>query len=268
MSSRLFSAGLQSAFLLVPALALPLHRARAQAPTLPFAIGERLEYLARAPKGLRGHAQMWIEGPESVRGVPTMVLRFSFTTKIGFVRVSDRSSSWLDPVRFAALRFSKDEVRFMARHSEREEMDPLTQRWTAADGRAGRSASSFPLDELSFIYLIRTLDMAKDSSIVLDRHFDEARNPTVIRSLGRSRVVTPAGSFATREYEMRVRDARNYRGDGVIRFSVSDDPCRRPVRIESTIPDAGTVTMTLASAQPAIAACASSGAAAIAATTH
>ena len=55
---------------------------------------------------------------------------------------------------------------------------------------------------------------------------------------------------------MRVRDARNYKGEVVIRFSFSDDACRRPVRIESTIPEAGTVVMTLASAVPAIAACA------------
>ena len=261
MSLSSNSATLRSALLLAPAFALSSAPAQAQRSTLPFAIGERLEYVARAPKGLRGYAQMWIEGPKEVRGVQTMVLRFAFSTRLGFVQVSDRTASWLDPIRFAALRFWKDEVRFMARHSERVEIEPRAQRWTAEDGRSGESPSAFPLDELSFIYWIRMLDMAKDSSLVLNRHFDPARNPTVIRSLGRSRVATPAGSFATREYEMRVRDTRNYRGEGVIRFSVSDDACRRPVRIESTIPEAGTVTMTLASVLPAIAACTPSAAA-------
>ena len=63
----------------------------------------------------------------------------------------------------------------------------------------------------------------------------------------------------TRDVEMRVRDTRNYKGEGVIRFSFSDDACRRPVRIASTIPEAGTVTMTLASASPAVAACSPEG---------
>jgi hypothetical protein len=246
---------LRSALLLAPLVALSSPSAAAQAPVLPFAVGERLEYAARAPHGLRGKATMWIEGPESVRGVPTMVLRFAFSTRIGFVQISDRTASWLDPIRFAAMRFSKDELRFMARHSELVQIDPAEQQWSAADGRSGRSPSSVPLDELSFIYWIRTLELAKDSTLVLERHFDPARNPTVIRSLGRSTVETGAGRFATREYEMRVRDTRNYRGEGVIRFSVSDDPCRRPVRIESAIPDAGRVVLTLASATPAIAGC-------------
>jgi hypothetical protein len=255
MSLRSSSTTLRSVLLFAPVIALSSPSAGAQAPALPFAIGERLEYAARAPHGLRGKATMWIEGPETVRGVPTMVLRFAFKTRVGFVTISDRTTSWLDPVRFAAMRFSKDEVRFMARHSELVQLDPGAQRWSAADGRSGESPSSVPLDELSFIYWIRTLDMVKDSSLVLQRHFDPARNPTTVRSLGRSTVETGAGHFATREYEMRVRDARNYRGEGVIRFSVSDDACRRPVRIESTIPDAGRVVLTLASATPVIAGC-------------
>jgi hypothetical protein len=117
------------------------------------------------------------------------------------------------------------------------------------------SPSSQPLDELSFIYWLRTLTLDSDSAFTVERHFDAARNPTVIRSLGRGRVETALGTFATREVEMRVRDARNYQGEGVIRFSFSDDACRRPVRIESTIPDAGRVVMTLSGASPEVAAC-------------
>jgi hypothetical protein len=38
---------------------------------------------------------------------------------------------------------------------------------------------------------------------------------------------------------MRVRDARRYHGEGVIRVYLSDDRCRLLLRLESSVPDAG-----------------------------
>lgn len=247
---------LRPSLLAVGALVLGAPASSAQAHPLPFAVGERLEYAARAPHGLKGKATMWIEGPETVRGVETMVLHFDFATRIGFVKISDRTTSWLDPLQFAALRFDKQELRFMARHTEHVELEPQSREWTESDGLTGRSPTTQPLDELSFIYWLRTVSLGPDETLTMERHFDPARNPTVIRSIGRGRVETPLGTFATREVEMRVRDTRNYKGEGVIRFSFSDDACRRPVRIESTIPEAGTVVMTLAKASPVVSACA------------
>lgn len=254
--SRSFLLATPYVLLAATAVLAPAATSAAQGHPLPFASGERLEYVARAPHGLKGKATMWVDGPEAVRGVQTLVLRFDFATRVGFVRISDRTTSWLDPVRFAMRRYDKQEVRFMARHTEHVDVDPVTREWTEADGRTGRSPTSAPLDELSFIYWLRTMTLAPDSTMTVERHFDPARNPTIIRSLGPGHVETPLGTFATQEVEMRVRDARNYKGEGVIHFSFSDDPCRRPVRIESTIPDAGRVVMTLESASPVVAGCA------------
>ena len=222
---------------------------------LPFAIGEHLVYDAHAGPGLNGKADMWIEGPADVRGTPTMVLRFTFSARVGFLRVSDNTTSWLDPVRMASLRFTKEERHLLARRSEDVSIEPFARKWTAADGREGRTPSTSPLDELSFIYAVRTMALAEGGTLVLDRHFDPDRSPTTLRSLGSGNVTTTAGVFVTREVEMRVHDARNYRGEGVIRFSLRDDACRRPIRIESNIPGAGSVVLTLASAVPVIATC-------------
>jgi len=46
---------------------------------------------------------------------------------------------------------------------------------------------------------------------------------------------------------MRVRDPRRYRGEGVIRIHITDDRCRLPVRIQSTMPVVGTTVLTLES---------------------
>jgi hypothetical protein len=248
--------GRRVAGILVAVCALVTGTVGAQTPhALPFAVGEKLSYETRAGRTFSGRAEMWIEGPVDVQGTAAMVLRFTFSTKVGPFGVSDETTSWWDPVRRATLRFEKHERHLLARHTEDVAIDRASGHWRGADGREGDSPSEAPLDELSFIYFIRTLDQAGDATLQLSRHFDPDRNPTTIRFVGRDTVATPAGTFATREIEMRVRDAQHYKGEGVIRFSISDDVCRRPVRIESNIPGAGNVVMTLVAASPAVVEC-------------
>ncbi len=235
---------------------LPALLAAQFATPLPFAAGERLSYAAHAGRGRNGHGAMWIDGPVDVRGVSTITLRSEMSGGIGPIRVTDRASSSFDTERMASLRYSKVERSPLGGHTESVEIEPATRTWRAADGRNGISTSDQPLDELSFVYALRSMTLPDDGQLVLNRHFDASRNPTIIRSLGRGVVTTPAGTFATDEVEMRVRDPRRYHGEGIIRFSFSADACRRPVRIESNIPSAGTVVLTLTAAEPFIAACA------------
>jgi hypothetical protein len=214
-------------------------------PALPFAVGERLVYEGKV-RGIGGRGTMWVDGPVDVRGVPTYVLHFDFSARVGPLSVRQHSISWLDPDRMASLRFEKHERHLLVRREESVELYPEERRWRARDGQGGESPTSAPLDELSFIYFVRTLPFTSDSTLRFARHFDPERSPTLIRVLGREQVTTPAGSFGTVVVEMRVRDPQHYKGEGTIRFSISDDRCRLPVRIESNIPDAGTVVLTLA----------------------
>jgi hypothetical protein len=223
--------------------------------SLPFSNGERLVYNAHAGPGMNARAVMWVDGPLAMNGAQVWVLNSQIKGGFGPVKVTDRTTSWIDPDRMAIVRFQKEERNPLSRHTEEIEVDPDGRTWRTADGRVGTSPSGQPLDELSFIYMLRALKLPADSAVVFNRHFDPDRNPTIVRSLGAGVVHTKAGTFATREIEMRVRDARRYKGEGVIRISLSDDVCRRPVRIESRVPNAGKIVMELLSAEPEIAGC-------------
>jgi hypothetical protein len=215
---------------------------------LPFAPGERLTYAVRLSKlGVSGKGTMTVEAGPELRGRETVVLRFEVQARLGLVKVSDRTESWLDARRMAALRYHKRERRPLAGSDEAVEMFPDERRWRSEDGNAGESPTDAPLDELSFIYFVRTLPLEVDSVYRFDRHFDSARNPVTVRVLGRGTVETPAGSFRTLRVEMRVNDARRYHGEGVIRLDFTDDASRIPVRIESAIPIAGTAVLSLES---------------------
>ena len=131
---------------------------------LPFSVGEKLTYEVRVAKGGKvGTATMWIEGPVDVRGVSTYLLRFDSRIHIAFLSAVSRSSSWFDPLRGSSLRFFKHEQNPLAHHDESVDLFPDQKEWKTASGEVGQSPTSTPLDELSFMYFIRTLPMVPGS---------------------------------------------------------------------------------------------------------
>ena len=222
---------------------------RAPVSQRPFSVGERLTYGVRVGSmGAVGKGEMSVGGPVDVRGIEVLVLRSEMKAGVGFIKGTGLTQSWLDVDRMAALRFVKDERRIFSRHRDSVEVFPETRRWMAADRTSGATPTGAPLDELSFIYFIRTLPLTSDTTFEVSRHFDAERNPVGLRILGRETISTSAGEFETVAVEMRVKDPRHYRGEGVIRVHLTDDACRLPVRIESTIPDVGKTVLTLESA--------------------
>lgn len=214
---------------------------------LPFTAGEKLSYQVSLSNGNKvGTATMWIEGPVEVRGTNTLLLRFDSRIRYMLLPAVSRSSSWFDPVQGASLRFSKQERTPLSRHNEAFELFPAERRWKSEDGATGESPSNEPLDELSFMYFVRTLPMTPGTTYQFDRHFNPERNPITVSVIRREVIPTPMGELHTIRLEMRVRDPEHYEGEGIIRIHLSDDQCRLPVRIESTMPVIGTAVLTIA----------------------
>lgn len=212
----------------------------------PFSIGEKLTYEVRIANGNKvGSASMWVEGPEEIRGTSTYLLRFDSRIRVLLVPAVSRSSSWFDPVRRRSLRFLKHERNPLSREDESVDLFPDEKRWTSAEGDTGQSTTNSPLDELSFMYFIRTLPMTPGTTYSFNRYFDTARNPTVVKVIRREVIPTPMGELHVIRVEMVVRDPRHYKGDGVIRIHLTDDACRLPARIESAMPVIGTAVLTI-----------------------
>ena len=235
--------GLRVGFALVVPLAM-----RAQTTVaLPFSIGERLNYGVTVGSKHVGQGSMSIQGPEDVRGVATYLLKSEVRARIGPIKALDRADSWIDPARMSALRFRKRERRAFTGSDEQVELFPESQRWQTTRGDGGESPTNAPLDELSFIYFIRTLPLIPDTVYRVARHYDRERNPVEVRVVGRDTIRTEAGTFSTIIVEMHVRDAGRFHGDGVIRLHLTDDVCRIPVRIETSMPVIGSTVLTLES---------------------
>ncbi len=220
---------------------------------LPFRLGEVLEYQVESSRfGEIGTARMTVGGPVEVRGRSVLVLSMQTEGRVTFLRFEDTAHSWFDPGTMASLRFVKIERHPLARRNESVEMFPAIGRWEEAGGEGGPLGNAEPLDELSFIYFLRALDLDAGDVHSLNRHFDPKRNPVHVQVLGRDTLTVPAGVFPVVIVEMRVRDDRRFdRGEGgTIRLFLSDDARRVPVRIESSAPFVGAIVMDLRSASP------------------
>lgn len=213
--------------------------------TLPFGVGERLTYHVRVDKmRASGRGTMWVEGPTELRGASTLLLRSAVEVGIGPIKAIDKTDSWFDPNRMAALKFEQRHRYLLSRRSAAVELYPDEMRWTGSSGTSGTSLTDAPLDELSFIYYVRTLALDSDSSFALNRHYDASRNPVCISIAGRDNVRIPLGEFVVIVVELRVKDPR-FTGQGLIRLYLTDDADRIPVRIESTLPGLGSAVFTL-----------------------
>lgn len=213
----------------------------------PFPLGEALDYsVSVSIGGTVGSGQMRVEGPVAQGDVSTWRLVFDMQAGRGPIRATDRTVSWLDPRHFRITRFEKSERHPLSRSEEKVAIQQAQGTWR--DEVAGAShelGSTAPLDELSFIYYLRTLPLDRDTTFEVSRHFDPARNPTVIRILGEELVETPVGIFRTRIVEMDVRDPKRFRGAGTVRLNIDTADCHVPVRIVSRMPVLGTTTLLL-----------------------
>lgn len=228
-------------------IALAVAAGAQKSPELPFAPGERMTYTGRVHVGVGGRGSIWVEGPIQLRGQSTWVLHSDMEGKLGPIRATVRNASWLDPAHMASLRYTSNERHLWKKVDDTVEIFRTEGHWTSRGGLDGSLGSDDPLDELSFLFFLRTLPLAPDTELTLSRHFDETRNPTLVHVVRREDIQVDAGRFHAIVVEMRVRDSRNYRGEGLIRIHLSDDRCRLLLQLESKLPDAGTATLALTS---------------------
>jgi len=218
------------------------------ASALPFAPGEACVYRGNGPLGRMGSGTFAVDADA---GSGAWVLRFDFRGRMGIVGVENHTRSWFDPAETASFRFTKLERSPVSTQRQEVRMDRAARTWTGGGRDAGGAMhTSAPLDELSFVFFLRTLRLAPGDSYAFDRHYDPARNPVRVRVIGRGPLRVPAGELPAVEVEMRVRDAHHYDREGVIRIHFTDDARHLPLRLESRIPVAGRMVLSLEALTP------------------
>jgi hypothetical protein len=213
---------------------------------VPFGPGERVEYEVRLGRLSVGEGFMEVVGVEPIRDRPSYHVLWTIEGGIPLARVRDRYESWFDIQTLASRRFVQDIHQVRYRSNRHFEIYPEEGRWERLHTeQRGKLSTDLPLDEIAFIYYIRTLDLEVGETYTLERYFREDRNPVVLQVLRRERVQVPGGTFNTIVVRPIIKAGGLFAEGGEAEVYLSDDEERLLVQLRSKVPIVGSLSLHL-----------------------
>lgn len=219
---------------------------------VPFGVGETLEY--RAHKGLFsnvGSAVLSVEDIEPDRGAPSWHFKLTTHAHVLFYTGDSRLESWTGVADFVSRRF----VHWINENGTIYANDDFTILGDSGyyrnhDDTLKKAAPRDALDDLAFIYYLRTLDYSHfkpDSVYRIPRYFRNDKNPVELTLLGHDSIDMPDGSRCWCLLLHPVVDENNglFSRKADARLWLTDDGVRIPVQIGSKINLVGYVWLTL-----------------------
>jgi hypothetical protein len=216
---------------------------------VPFGPGERLAFrITLGPFGRVGHGSMEVIDLDTVHGHPSYELRLRIQGGIGFAKVDDSMASWLDASKLVSRRFHQDQKEIRYERHRKFDFFPEERRWARTDNdEKGDLPTDSPLDDLSFLYYVRTLPLEPGSTYTLDRYFSRKGNPVVVKVLRREEVKVPAGTFQTVVVQPLIQTRGLFSKGGKAEIYFTDDERRMVVQLKSSVPVVGSLNMYLES---------------------
>ena len=213
---------------------------------VPFEVGEFLEYKVKLGILNAGEGSLEVAAIESVRGTPAYRAVMRIDGGVLFARVHDEFQTWFDTRTLTSLRFIQDQNEVGSKRYRHYEMFPERGVWERRDDEeTGDLPTSLPLDDISFVYFIRTLPLEVGDVYTFNRYFKDTGNPVTIRVLRKEEKEVPAGIFKTIVVQPIIRTRGLFGQGGRAELYFSDDDRRALVYMRSSIPIVGSLTLHL-----------------------
>jgi hypothetical protein len=202
--------------------------------SVPFDVGERLTYDVYFGPLRAGEGTMEVIAREPVRGIDAWHTRFRVRGGVPFYRVDDVLESWIGVECFHSLRHVQDFEEGGKVRERRYEIFPERAMYKEND-RAEAVSVSDPLDDGSFIYFIRTIDLEVGKTYTFNRYFRPDRNPVIIKVLRRESVRVPAGKFNAIVIQPIIKSRGIFSEKGEAQIWLSDDADRMILQMKTRL---------------------------------
>lgn len=219
---------------------------------VPFGLGEKATYQVRVGLfGGVGKGVMEVAGIEDVRGHPTYNLRLSIQGGVPFFKVDTRFESWLDVGSLISRRFEQDQHEGRFKRHRIFEFYPEERRWERAETEdQGELPTDIPLDDVSFLYFVRTLPLEVGETYTFPRYFRDKGNPVTLKVLRKETIKVPVGTFETIVVQPIIKTSGLFGDGGQAEVYFTDDDQRLLVQMKSRMPILRSLNLVLESYEP------------------
>jgi hypothetical protein len=211
-----------------------------------MAVGERASYELRLAGRNVGTGSLEVVGEEQIGGHSTLRTRLEVSGGVLFARVDDRFESWIDAEGLFSRRFIQDQKELTNKRHREYHMAPEQKTYRQVDsGEESALSSREPLDDVSFLFYVRTLPLHVGDVDTIPRYFKPGHD-VILRVLRKERIAVPAGTFETIVVQPTITNAGGLFGQGgQAEVYFSDDATRTLVMLKSRVPVIGSLTLHL-----------------------
>lgn len=204
---------------------------------VPFGVGEQMTYkVVLGIVGDVGTGKLTVVDLDTVQGRPSYELRFQLNGGVPFARVNDDYHSWFDAQSLVSRRFKQDQSEVRYKRKRFFEFFPEERKWRRLDNdEEGVLPTDQPLDDVSFLYYIRTLPLEVGKTYTLHRYFKEDGNPVTVKVLRRQTITVPAGTFKTIVVQPIIKTKGLFSEGGRAEVYFTDDSRRILVQMKSRV---------------------------------
>jgi len=192
----------------------------------PFAVGETLHYDAKLGFVPIGTATASVVRRTRERGVETFVFAAVGEGGPRGARIRYELTSWVGTSPFNSLRFHRRMVRRTSVEESRYQMVPDSLRYRQEGVRGAWAAPRNPLDELAFLYYLRTVSLQVGHTYSIPRYFQTGYNPVLLQVTGRQTLTLPDGR------DVRCLALTLTSRGATINLWLTDDDHRLPVQLD------------------------------------